>query len=95
MDITNKFPIFPLNKNGKNFSFKFWKMRFEMLATSQNLTEAFDIKCENLEKRIKLKTMIIMSLDDQTLSLLASIDGLLDCDNSGLIWTNLVKNLSS
>ena len=39
--------------------------------------------------------MIILSFDDQTLSLLASIDGLLDSDNSGLIWTNLVKNLSS
>ena len=53
MDITNKFPIFPLNKNGKNFSFKFWKMRFEMLVASQNLTETFDIKYGKTTHQIK------------------------------------------
>jgi len=79
----------------KEFSFKLWKLRFEMLAASQNLAEAFDIKCGNMEKRVKLKTMIIMSLDNQTFSLLASVDGLLDSDNPGLIWINLVKKFQS
>jgi len=73
-------------------NFQIWKYKFMTLAETLNVDEAFDLSCKDNEKKKKLKTMLIFSLDETTLSLITA--GVLT-KNPAEIWSNLLELFES
>ncbi len=84
----DKVQCLPFNPNDQQSNFKIWKFKFQTLASSLGLEEAFKDDCKDSEKDKKLKTMIMFSLPDQTLTLITTsfLEG-----KASVIWSALLK----
>ena len=84
----DKVQCLPFNPNDQQSNFKIWKFKFQTLASSLGLDEAFNSECKDPEKDKKLKTMLMFSLPDQTLTLITTsvLEG-----KTSAIWSALLK----
>src|SRR5690349_6712287 len=60
------------NSNDSKSSFKLWKFKFQTLTKSLSIEEAFTAECKDEVKKIRLKSLLLFNLDDQTLQLITT-----------------------